>query len=96
MIQTAKRFIPSGFILAGLLASALVWAGPTCTTEPQANWKNSDAFQATLVEQGYTIKKFKVTKGSCYEIYGKNKEGQKVEIYFHPVSGEVVKQEIDD
>ena len=26
-----------------------------------------------------------------YEIYGFNKEGQKVEIYFDPVSGKVIK-----
>ena len=30
--------------------------------------------------QGYKIKKFKVD-GNCYEIYGHNKEGKKVEIY---------------
>jgi hypothetical protein len=32
-----------------------------------------------------------VTDGNCYEIYGKNKQGQKVEVYFNPVDGKVVK-----
>lgn len=79
-----------------LFASATVWAGPTCTEANQSEWKNAEAFQADLVKQGYTIKKFKVTKGNCYEIYGHNAEGKKVEIYFDPVTGNKVKEEIDD
>ena len=43
--------------------------------------------------QGYEINKFKITSGQCYEIYGKNQAGKKVEIYFDPVSGKIVKQE---
>ena len=40
------------------------------------------------------IKKFKVLD-YCYEIYGKNKEGKKVEIYFNPVTAAVFKEEVD-
>ena len=36
--------------------------------------------------------KFKTTKGNCYEIYGKDKAGQKVEIYYNPVDGSIVKE----
>ncbi len=70
-------------------------AEPTCTKEPKDKWKDQKEFQKQLTDQGYKIKKFKATKGSCYEIYGWNKEGKKVEIYFNPVDGSVVKQEID-
>lgn len=52
--------------------------------------------QAQLKEQGYKINKFKVTKGNCYEIYGFDKDGRKVEIYHDPVSGKAVKTEIED
>ena len=45
-----------------------------------------------LVDQGYTIDKFKVTDGNCYEIYGEDKGGVKVEIYFNPVDGEAVEE----
>lgn len=62
-----------------------------CTKEPVTKWKNQEAFQKTLAES-YKIKKFKVTKGNCYEIYGLDKSGKRVEIYFNPVTGEVVKQ----
>ena len=39
------------------------------------------------------IKTFKVS-GNCYEIYGYTKDGKKAEVYFNPVSGDVVKANI--
>ncbi|MAC47335.1 MAG: hypothetical protein CMI12_10840 [Oceanospirillum sp.] len=41
-------------------------------------------------------KKFKESRGHCYEIYGWNQAGQKVEVYFHPVTGKIMKQEVED
>jgi len=66
-----------------------------CTTVAQENWLDQDKFQQTLKDQGYTINEFKVTEGNCYEIYGMNESDQKVEIYFNPVDGSVVKKEIE-
>ena len=43
----------------------------------------------------YKIKNFKVTAGNCYEIYGWDKAGKKVEIYFNPVTGAKVKENIE-
>jgi hypothetical protein len=56
--------------------------------------KESD-FKAKLEQQGYKIKTFKVTKGNCYEIYGHDKDGKKVEIYFDTKTLEVVKAEVE-
>lgn len=78
-----------------LLLSAVSFAGPECTKEPKDKWLDQAKFKKSLVEKGYKIKVFKVTKGNCYEIYGWNKEGKKVEIYFNPVSGNIVKEEIN-
>ena len=75
--------------------SLTVSAEPKCTKEPKDVWQDQAAFQKKLVDQGYKIKKFKVTKGDCFEIYGKNKDNKKVEIYFNPVTGEKIKEEID-
>ena len=74
--------------------SALADGNHKCTEEPKAKWQNEKEFQKKLVEQGYEIKKFKVLD-YCYEIYGKNKEGKKVEIYFNPVTAAVFKEEVD-
>lgn len=65
-------------------------AAVECTKEAKDKWKNEDAFKKEL-EQTYKIKKFKVTEGNCYEIYGHDKQGNRVEIYFNPVTGEVIK-----
>lgn len=88
--------------LASLIVSASVFAfsvtsfaGPECTKEEKAKWKDEKAFQQSLKDEGYKIKKFKVTSGNCYEIYGWDKAGKKVEIYFNPVTGEKVKEEIE-
>ncbi|MGE0099898.1 MAG: PepSY domain-containing protein [Hydrogenophaga sp.] len=66
-------------------------ASPTCTA-PREGWKPEAAFKKDLEAQGYRIKNFKVTKGNCYEIYGTDKAGKKVEIYFDPVSGKALEQ----
>lgn len=84
--------------LVGLAAIQLSGCGVNsvteCTTEPQSSWLDQQKFQDGLKAQGYDIAEFKVTAGNCYEIYGHNNEGKKVEIYFNPVSGAVVKQEL--
>lgn len=78
------------------LLSPLAFAGPECTTADQSQWQDQAAFQENLKAQGYEIKKFKVTSGNCYEIYGWDKDKKKVEIYFDPVSGNAVKTKIED
>jgi hypothetical protein len=50
--------------------------------------------QARVTEMGYKANVFKVS-GNCYEIYGTDKQGRDVEVYFNPVTGEVVKSEIE-
>ena len=78
--------------LAALPLTAL--AGAKCEAHPKAEWiKDRDA-RAKLEEQGYKIRKFKID-GNCYEIYGWNKEGKKVEIYFDTKTLDIVKSEIE-
>ncbi len=61
-----------------------------CTKEPKDKWMKQEDLEKRLIAEGYKIKKFK-QPGTCYEIYGTNKEGKKVEIYFDPVTGQPVK-----
>lgn len=76
------------------LVSINAMAATECTQEDKAKWQDQTQFQNDLKSKGYEIKVFKVTKGNCYEIYGKNKDMKKVEIYFNPVTGEAVKTKI--
>ncbi|MFN0314063.1 MAG: PepSY domain-containing protein [Burkholderiales bacterium] len=73
------------------LASMTALAAPECTKEPKEKWMAAKDLKAKLEAQGYKIKRFEVLS-SCYEIYGRNKDGKKVEIYFNPVDGSIVKQ----
>ena len=50
-------------------------------------------------DYGFSMYKFKFTSGNCYEIYGTAPKAEdnaeeriKTEIYFHPISGEIVKR----
>jgi hypothetical protein len=74
-----------------LITSTAVWAGPTCNV-PEEKWMKEADFKAKLEGQGYKIKTFKVSKGKCYEIYGHDKNGKKVEIYFDPATAAVLEE----
>jgi hypothetical protein len=90
------KMIRGYLIVAGatLALSTLAQAAPKCTAEPKDKWISEQAMKARATELGYErIKTFKVS-GDCYEIYGYNKDGQKAEVYFDPVTGEVVKANI--
>lgn len=78
-------------VLTGMLLSiGAAHAAAKCTDQPKDKWMKEEDFKKMIESQGYTIKKFK-QPGTCYEIYGKNKEGKNVEIYFNPVDGSPVK-----
>lgn len=67
------------------LGTSAAMAGPTCNV-PKDQWMKEADFKALMEKQGYQIRTFKVSKGQCYEIYGTDKAGKKVEIYFNPAT----------
>lgn len=78
------------FVAGMLLTANQAFAAKNCTDQPKDKWMTEEAFKKMVEEQGYKIKKFK-QPGTCYEIYGTDKDGKKVEIYFNPVDGSVAK-----
>lgn len=78
-------------VSAALLVSQSVFAGADCPAAPKSEWMSELDMQKKIVnEYGFSIDKFKIDD-NCYEIYGKSPEG-KVEVYFNPVDGSIVKQ----
>ncbi|MDR6859525.1 PepSY domain-containing protein [Variovorax guangxiensis] len=75
-------------------ASMPAFAKANCKAYPKAEWMKEADAKAKIEAQGYTIAKFKVD-GNCYEIYGRNKAGKKVEIYYDAKTLEPVKSEIE-
>jgi hypothetical protein len=81
-------------VLVCIILPNHAFAAPECTAEPKAKWLSEGAMRAKVNELGYArVKTFKVS-GNCYEIYGYTKDGQKAEVYFNPVNGDVVKANI--
>lgn len=75
-------------VFASIAFSA--WASPQCTTEPEAKWLTETVMRDKAIAAGNSIDVFKKTKGNCYEIYGRDAKGKRVEIYYHPVTGDIV------
>jgi len=79
---TMKKIVLAVSLVA---LTGFAMAGPSCTV-PKDKWLKEADFKKDLVSQGYQIKTFKVSNG-CYEIYGTDKAGKRVEIYFDPATG---------
>ena len=77
-----------------LLGGTAAIAGPTCTDAAETSWIPQTKMLSKLVDAGYTLERFQVTKGNCYELYGTDKDGNRVEIYHNPVDGSVVESKI--
>ncbi len=86
-----NRTITALLFVAAASLSASAIAAPECTKAPQEQWMSQEQMKQQVIDQGYVIKVFKVS-GNCYEVYGTDKDGKKVEIYFDPTDGRIVKQ----
>lgn len=80
-------------LAACLVLPAMAHAAADCKAHPKDQWMKEEDLKAKLVAAGYKIKKFKVD-GNCYEMYGHNDKGQRVEIYMDTVTGEPVKTRV--
>ncbi|MFG1343514.1 PepSY domain-containing protein [Xanthobacter autotrophicus DSM 431] len=90
-----RRYVVLAVTGLCLVSSAAV-ASPTCTKEPQDKWLGEEAMKLKIAQMGFKdIKVFKKTTTGCYEIYGYNADGRKAEVYFNPVTGEIVENNVD-
>ena len=66
-------------------STALATGRATCESGPQSGWQPVAALEKLLTEAKWQVRRIKVD-GGCYEVYGFNDKGQRVEAYFHPVT----------
>ncbi|MGZ8371279.1 MAG: PepSY domain-containing protein [Caulobacteraceae bacterium] len=85
---TAAALLSLGFVSMAEAGSL----GRPCTTAPEAQWLPMEALQAKVEAQGYTVQKAEL-KGACAEIYARDKNGVRAELYVDPTSGEIVAAE---
>jgi len=88
-----KQLVFAAALCVGACASNTSFAKADCKAYPKNEWMKEADAKAKIAGQGYVIGKFKID-GNCYEIYGTNREGKKVEIYFDAKTLDPVKTEI--
>lgn len=81
-------------LLACLLmaVSPPAFAEVQCTKEPKEKWLPDSRIKEIASDLGHKIVVFKITSGNCYEIYGRDSQDRRIEIYFSPIDGTIVKQ----
>ena len=79
----------------GAALPAIASGNEGCGDAPRSQWMTKQAVAAKVAAMGYKVRRVKVDDG-CYEVYGIDRQGARVEIYLNPVSGKVVRQKIDD
>ena len=57
----------------------------TCESGPPSGWQPIAKLEKVLAEAKWQVRRIKVD-GGCYEVYGFNEKGERVEAYFHPVT----------
>ena len=57
----------------------------TCDSGAKETWQPQATLEQMLKAKGWTVRRVKVD-GGCYEVYGLDDKGQRVEAYFHPLT----------
>jgi hypothetical protein len=77
-----------------ILLLATIGAGTASAAElcqvPETEWQPKEALEQKLQAEGWKVKKVKVDEG-CYEVYGTDASGARMEVYFNPKTFDVVK-----
>ena len=57
----------------------------TCDAGPKEGWQAPAKLEQALKDKGWTVRRIK-EDGGCFEVYGLDEKGKRVEAYFHPVT----------
>lgn len=75
-----------------MLGAAPLLADTDCARPDRSAWMPESQFREQMKHQGVQITKFRITPGHCYEIYGFDAAGRKLEIYYDPVDARPVEE----
>jgi hypothetical protein len=92
-MRFSKTILATLTLAAAILPSASF--ATSCGNMPEDQWMSRAEIEIKATDLGYKVRQVKVEDG-CYEIYGIDKTGQRVEAYLHPVTAEVVKVKVED
>jgi hypothetical protein len=72
-------------VTLGLATPAFATGLATCDSGPREVWQSTTKLEQLLKDRGWQVRRIK-EDGGCYEVYGLDERGQRVEAYFHPVT----------
>jgi hypothetical protein len=83
------HFMRCAAALALCLGAHGAWAHGevACPQTPQATWRPQMELQRKLVGEGWRVRQVK-TFSTCYEVYGFDEKGDRVEAFFNPTTFE--------
>lgn len=75
--------------LALAASGAFAHGNVVCPAHPKTEWRPHTELQEKLVKAGWTVRRMETTD-TCYEVYGKDPKGKRVEAFFDPKTLEQV------
>lgn len=87
-----KLILASTVVLAGFASQALAEENRDCGNAPQDKWMSKETITEKMKKDGVEVRRIKI-EGSCYEVYGIDAKGEKIERLFNPETGKVVGDE---
>lgn len=86
-------------VLTTVLALTTLGAGAALADDdcdaPMADWQPRSAVQQMAESKGWTVRRIKTDDG-CYEIKGRNANGDEIEVKVHPATLEILEVETED
>lgn len=91
--MNSNPFRRAAIALALTVAAGGAWAhgDVQCPAHPASEWRPHTELQEKLVKEGWTVRRMEKTP-TCYEVYGKDPQGKRVEAFFDPKTLERVEE----
>jgi len=90
-----KMFVAVTAIVASLAPTLAFASDDVCPNVPRDQWMSDAAITEKATALGYDVRSVKAEDG-CLEVYAMDKDGKRVEVLFHPGTGEMLKAKADD
>jgi len=87
-----RKFVLSVIVIGALGAATAAQAGSLgrpCTSTPPDQWLSMQDLRAKVEALGYKVQKAKL-KAACGELYTLDNNGNRVELFVDPSTGEIV------
>lgn len=93
--SAAIALLASLSVIAASVTAHAASFGEPCTAQPKEKWLSLEAIEKIVTDHGYEIAKTKI-KGTCIEVYARDKQGTRVEFFIDPATGTPVGADLKD